>query len=678
MIGVAQALALAMNSTCSVTPVASTAPSVAGQVACAPESAVAAITVNGYRASLARALAIKRSETDIAEVISAEDVADFPDLNLAEALQRLPGVAIDRDAGEGRSITVRGLSSEFTRVRINGLEALATTGGKDTGGGSGGSNRGRGFDFQVFASELFNRVTVRKSLAAEVEEGSLGATVDLRPARPFDYQGFTAVGSLQQGYNDLSRSSDPRGSFLISDTWFDSRLGALFSVAYSDRQVREEGAGSGRWENPSIAGNSGGCFESPGPCNTPAGVYSPVNASWHPRIPRYERLDYSSKRLGATGALQWAPRDGTLFSLNVLHAYTEGERREDYLEAYLTRKGMDVTRAVFDNKNQMISATLDDVDVRAESRHDVLTSEFTQVTFDFGHQLSDRLSFSGAIGASNSIQDNPVQTTLSLDRYDVDGYSYDFSGNERLPNLGYNFDVTDPGQWIFTSSNALGDQSYIRLRPNKTANRLASARLDGAFEISDALKLKAGFLVKAYDFHSTEWRRNTINGLVEGAVPLPAGVTTASISRLVTGLGRNMNMPAGTPRVWLAPDIDKLVSMLDIQCNCINAYGDFRVSSDNQRSARRDISEDDASGYVQMDFDTAILDMRLRGNAGVRYATTKTRAAGMVGTRLVERTHRYNDVLPSLNLALEPRDDVVVRLGISKVMLSAVSAFETD
>lgn len=646
-------------------------PAAAGPVgahATESDTVVDALVVQGYRASLQSALAAKRLSDDIIEVISAEDVADFPDLNLAEALQRVPGVAIDRDAGEGRSITVRGLSSEFTRVRINGLEALATTGGKDTGGGSGGSNRGRGFDFQVFASELFNRVTVRKSLSAEIEEGSLGATVDLRPARPFDYKGFTAVGSLQQGYNDLSRSSDPRASFLISDTWRDNQFGALLSVAYSDRQVREEGSSSGRWENPSVAGNSGGCFETPGPCNAATKTYSTVNAAWHPRIPRYERLDYSAKRLGATGALQWKPKDGTLLSLNALYAYTDGERREDYLQSYLIRRGMDVTQARFDSKNQMIAATMDDIDVRAESRHDILTSEFTQVTFDFEHRVSSHLSLTGAIGASNSIQDNPVQTTLSLDRYDVDGYSYDFSGNERLPALRYNFDVTDPNQWTFTASNALGDPSYIRLRPNKTSNRLASARLDGAFEINEALRLKAGLLVKAYDFHSTEWRRNTINGLVDGAVALPTGVTTADLSRLVSGLGRNMDMPDGTPRAWLAPDIDKLVSMLGIECNCVSAYGDFRVSSDNQRSARRDISEDDASGYVQMDFDTAIQDMRLRGNAGVRYATTKTSAAGIVGVKLVERTHRYSDVLPSLNLALEPREDVIVRLGISKVM----------
>ena len=144
------------------------------------------VVVTGFRGSLAAAIETKREDNAIVDAITAEDIADFPDLNLAESLQRVPGVQIDRDGGEGRTINVRGLSSEFVRVRLNGLEALATTGGRD-----GRQNRNRAFDFNVFASELFNAIKVTKSQSAETEEGSLGATVDLTTARPFDYSGFT-------------------------------------------------------------------------------------------------------------------------------------------------------------------------------------------------------------------------------------------------------------------------------------------------------------------------------------------------------------------------------------------------------------------------------------------------------------------------------------------------------
>ena len=128
-------------------------------------------------------------------------IAEFPDNNLAESIQRVPGVAIARDAGEGRTITVRGLGPQFTRVRINGMEAQSTTSATDS---SGGANRGRGFDFNVFASELFNSITVRKTQQAEISEGSLGATVDLATSHPFDYKDKTTVAVSAQGsYNDL-------------------------------------------------------------------------------------------------------------------------------------------------------------------------------------------------------------------------------------------------------------------------------------------------------------------------------------------------------------------------------------------------------------------------------------------------------------------------------------------
>src|SRR5690606_26226477 len=202
------------------------------------------IVVTGYRASLERAMDIKRGEAGMVDAIVAEDIADFPDLNLAESLQRIPGVSITREGGEGRNISVRGLGPQFTRVRINGLEGLATGGGTDT---SGGVNRARQFDFNTFASELFTQLVVRKTAAAEIEEGSLGATVDLRTARPFDYDGFTMVVGGQMGYNSLAKEYDPRGTFLVSNTFADGHAGALLSIAYTDRTVVEEGSDSVRW-----------------------------------------------------------------------------------------------------------------------------------------------------------------------------------------------------------------------------------------------------------------------------------------------------------------------------------------------------------------------------------------------------------------------------------------------
>ena len=130
------------------------------------------IVVKGYKGSLRQSLAIKRNENGVVDSIIAEDIADFPDLNLAEAIQRIPGVSINRMNGEGRQITVRGLGSRYTQTKINGMETRAAVAG----------NSSRGFDFNMFASELFNNIVVNKTATASLEEGP----------RPHDH-GFARV-----------------------------------------------------------------------------------------------------------------------------------------------------------------------------------------------------------------------------------------------------------------------------------------------------------------------------------------------------------------------------------------------------------------------------------------------------------------------------------------------------
>ena len=344
---------------------------------------VETVVVNGFRSSLEQSLDLKRSALDSSDSILAEDIAKFPDLNVSEALQRIPGITLARDQGEGRQISVRGLNSTFTRVRINGMEALATTGSEDV---SGGANRGRSFDFNVFASELFSQLTVHKTASAEVEEGSLGATVDLHTAHPFDKPGFTLVSSFQGGYNDMSGGFNPRGAVLVSDTFFGGKLGVLASAAYQIQNGLEAGASTVRWQNDNTAQTAShaspliaGCSTITGATSncsatqrlgyvaynppaslagTPAGQafiaatatapnrqtsatsstaalinYDVVNEAFRPRFPRYDDITNHEKRLGLTGSVQYQPDDATLFTLDALFADFAVVRNEYYLEA---------------------------------------------------------------------------------------------------------------------------------------------------------------------------------------------------------------------------------------------------------------------------------------------------------------------------------------------------------
>ncbi|RZM24927.1 MAG: hypothetical protein EOP67_45705, partial [Sphingomonas sp.] len=195
------------------------------------------IVVTGFRAALNNALNQKRNETAAIDSIVAEDIGKFPDSNLAESMQRIPGVALSRgDGGEGRNISVRGLGAQFTRVRINGMEGVSQVSGSDI---RGGVATGRSFDFVTFPTEIFSSLSVRKTLSADVEEGSLGATVDLRAPKPFDQKkDFIFSGTARGIYNDIRKDVDPRLSALVSKKLGDT-FGILGTVAYSKRHIDE-------------------------------------------------------------------------------------------------------------------------------------------------------------------------------------------------------------------------------------------------------------------------------------------------------------------------------------------------------------------------------------------------------------------------------------------------------
>ena len=675
------------------------------------------IVVTGFRASLQSAIAAKRNETGVVDVIKAEDIADFPDNNLAESIQRIPGVSIDRDAGEGRSITVRGLGADFTRIRVNGMEALATTGGTDS---SGGANRGRGFDFNVFASELFNSITVRKTQAAAVEEGSLGATVDLQTSRPFDYGGFTMAGSLQGGYNDLSQSWDPRGAFLISNTWDTGagRFGALISVAYSERSLLEEGFSSVRWDTgassggfcspigvtpinpvPGVTGataTSCGAPEAPRLPGTAANIaaYNAASSAstYAPRLPRYGRLVHEQQRLGITGSLQWRPQDSTKIDLDFLYADLDSTRQENFLQSISFsraanvggRSQTSVLAAEVSPDGDLVYGVFNDVDIRSEQRYDVLETVFKQATLNVEQAFGDRFRVNLIVGRAESVFDNPIQTTVTFDAPNVDGYSFDFRGNDRLPVISYPFDVTSAAntlgglQWVSGAypAGTFGTPSEIRIRPQGASNTFTTSRLEGTWDVSESLTLSAGVAYKKFEFDTFEFRRVNQADTVPG---LPSGASLTDISYVLTGFGSGLGLSGNTPTRWLVPNLDAISRLFNIYCNCIysgaaGGPGDFTLSSitnGNARGNNRSVEEEDSSAFVQAAFDIDVMGRRLRGDVGVRYVETATSASGYLATgggTQVTVDNQYTDILPSLNLAYDVTDDLVVRFGAAKVM----------
>jgi iron complex outermembrane receptor protein len=647
----------------------------------APTSEVSEIVVTGFRGSLEKSLNLKKESAQSTDTILAEDIGKFPDLNLSESIQRLPGVALARDAGEGRNISVRGLGPGFTRVRINGIEALTTTGSADA---AGGTNRGRGFDFNVFASDLFNSITVTKSGAAETEEGSLGATVDLRTARPFDFGGFKLAASLQGSYNTLQKDTNPRAAFMISNTWGDGKFGALFSVAYTKRTLRDEGTSTVRWARGSAfapgfdACNTG--VQSAATCGanatlpTTANTFDPAtvafNAAYHPRFPRFDIYQDNQERLGMTLSLQWAPTDHLQMNFDALYADFKGDREEQYLEGNSfnvsgactagninTSCGIadtNIVSGVIDSHNTLIKGTFNDVDLRVEDRFDHLDTKFQQYVLSGSADVTDTFKVNFMVGTSASDFQNPVQTTLTLDQFNVDGYSYDYSQG-RAPIITYgNANLTNPGSWVLTG---------IRERPQSAKNTIGSASVDGAWTQSDAFTLRGGFAYKRYEYSGTEMRRS--NGTTSNQeATIPAGVLAIPLSSY-----SGLQTFAGTQT--LVPNLAAAVGALSLYDQ--TAFGGaFHLGIEPILGSNQGVKEKDASAWAQGDFRTEVLGMPLRGNFGIRFVGTDQTSRGytFVGGApvAISVNRQYTDSLPSMNVVLEPMDNFLIRFGAARVM----------
>ena len=201
------------------------------------------IVVTGIRASLAASADIKREAQGVVDAISAEDIGKFPDTNLAESLQRITGVSIDRSNGEGSLVTVRGFGPEFNLVTLNGRQMpTALIGGGDNAPSS------RSFDFDNIASEGIAGVEVYKSGRVTMESGGIGSIINLRTPRPLDKPGLR--GSLAvKGVYDSSRNEGnpitPEVSGILSTTFANDTIGILITGSYQKRKSSENNANVG-------------------------------------------------------------------------------------------------------------------------------------------------------------------------------------------------------------------------------------------------------------------------------------------------------------------------------------------------------------------------------------------------------------------------------------------------
>ena len=635
-------------------------------VAPPPQAAAAEleeVVVSGFRAALGAALDVKRAAVASVDAIVAEDIAKFPDQNLAESLQRIPGISIQRDGGEGRSITVRGLGSQFTRVRVNGMETVATA----TDGAS--SNRDRAFDFNVFASELFSSIVVHKTAEASVDEGSLGAVVDLNTGNPLAGRtGATFAASAQGSNNSLSKDWGPRLAGLLSWKAPSGTWGAALSAAFSKADTLELGNNSVRWAQSrfdSVGGTRCYTTQNAGGTYIPSSACDSVALAFHPRIPRYGVIAHDRERLGLTGSLQWAPTERTKASLDALYSRFRETRGEQWAEVLFRtlERPVDVLSYSIDGNNNLIRGSFNDVPVRIEAYQRDSTTRFQQLGLTLDHEFTDAFRIHLLAGASSSDADIPKESTIIFDDRDAQGYSYDYS-NSRGPVLTFGTSVSTPANFQL---------SEIRDRPSNVTNKFRTASLKAEWDANEQLTLRAGAVYRRFSFDSVAYTRDTVvcgNGGLDrvlgtltcsptalfGPTAIYGFPVTAMLSQPAT-LG-SAGQPAGTTSNWIGPNIAAAAQFTGL----------YNRTPLLDTGNNRGVVERVTGGFLELDHKGSVFGLDYRANAGARYVKTDQSARGINNSLVVTVDRDYSDWLPALNLAFYPTADLIVRAAASKVL----------
>jgi TonB-dependent receptor len=596
------------------------------------EDAASDIVVTGYRESLTQAQQLKRSAVGAQDDIVATDIAAFPDLNLAESLQRVPGVTITRDSGEGRQIALRGLGADFTRTQLNGMEVLGNTAsGMDN---RGGVSRSRAFDYSLFSSELFNRIAVQKSYSAEQDEGGIAGTVQLFSAKPFDYDGSKFVVSAKGQTNTNTDGVTPRLVGLASTRSGD--FGALISVAYSRIRNNEYGYRNWGWGLTKYAAAN------IGPEIDAATRQKLLNGVWQSTAQSPSSWYTDRQRLGVTSSLQY--HTGT-FKLDIDGLYGRlWDHRDDYAIASAganpltgtTINGAQVIRsAVIDDTNTLRAASFTGIDQRSEHHIVKNHTDFYQGVANATWDLSDRLTIHALGGFEESKFAQPVFDKVFMEAKNM-AFSYDTQ--PKIPVNTYGKDLTDPNIWAL---------QRLDVQENKITSRYTNGKLDAAYKLDDALTLKAGGEYKRFVNRGYTWANKVFHN-VPTVTPIPN-----ELKHLVK---------VDTRTQYIVGDIDGIYSLIgdprELTVRNLQAGSDYRVE------------EETWAGFAQLDLNTQVGGMRLRANAGVRYYSTDLTSSGNLATGAgfvpVSIETNSDGWLPAANVALDVTRNVVVRVSASR------------
>ena len=643
------------------------------------------IIVSGYRKSLQSSTNAKREATGFTDSIFAQDIGKFPDTNIAESFNRIPGVTISRDiTGEGLQVTIRGLGTNFTRVLLNNAPiAVAST------GGDGQQSTNREVDLDLFPTELFTKLEVQKSPNADRLEGGAAGTVNMRSARPFDSPGTHITYSGQAIKNTNSDRYGYRGSLLASTTMGD--FGVLFGVAGQHNEIRTVGFESVGWTNPNLSAaqnpastrnnTGGGNWTIPGTVPANAGIpgvatgtvidqalllqlnpganITQIDNGIIPRLGR-ETDEYGYKeRLNFIGSIEYKG--------DSVHAYIDGmfARKRNNMQRidmdWVGRNGAIIPvntqydRSDCTNGCTVTKGTYYNSQFFLEYRPYFESLQYWGVNPGIEWQIADKLKLAvnGNYTKSQFHRESPTVLPITAAGSGLT-VNYDNTGGD-FPTITSNVDLNNPANFVWAGGR-------VNLQDERRWTATKGARGDLTWGDS-RLNLQVGAAyddvsrtIRGYD-NSQAWQNAVCGDNPSIFLPSPnsqppcAGLNTATPGAgypTYPGYGtgyttgqttplvyRGSLIPASTLSSYLLPGPDGFVTLDWNKFKVASNYDAFHDSAPESGGANTGASggyirERTIGGYAEVNGDLPVGDNRITFNAGLRWVRTMQTVGGRV------------------------------------------------
>lgn len=682
------------------------------------------VIVTGLRASLKTAMDVKRDALGVVDAISAEDIGKFPDSNLSESLQRITGISIDRRNGEGALVTARGFGSQYNMVTLNGrtMPAADAFAGGNTGDG-GIAGQSRAFNFANLASESISAIEVYKTSKADLATGGIGATVNVRTARPFDNDGTIANFGVKAVNDTTNRTGDdftPEVSGIFSHANDEKTWGVGLSASFQKRDSGSSSSTVNDWNIRTWDPANQTTRFAPGATI----VNAPATGSLYaiPNDIRYHFSDRQRERTNAQLTVQFAPTD--TLTLTTDYTYAEMELIEDRGDQTLWMNANRFNRVEFDTGRAVATPLLiqedegTSKDFGFEQQHREQTNELKSIGFNAEWQATERFSIGLDVHDSKmeSLPSDPItgggETLFSFaarvpstcapepnDDLCTNRFQQTFRFNDGLPlamrTLFPQPTTTAPASggdpnFAFTPEH-LGSQ-YLRINYQEQVSETTQARIDGNLKFDNGSRVQFGIETRAMESHQRT--SNAQMTLGDWGVARP-GELPPDLLRQFSLIGQFEDFgTGGVPRSGWKGNANDLAAW------AVNRYGTWRDATQTNGVLSYNpgfdqnhlIEEDTVAAYFQLGLRGELGSMATNVLLGVRYEQTDVEAVsrlivpgGLIWqdnndfsviqgsgspVPFIEKTD-YDHVLPNLDFDIELMDGVKARFSYSKSIARA-------